>query len=53
MRWFYDKFHPLCAVRISEKGGTIPDGQANTYAALNLQPGDLVRVKSHEEICEH
>ncbi len=30
--------------------GTIPPGQATPKEVLNLQPGELVRVKSHEEI---
>jgi len=51
MRWFFDKFHPLWrGTHFPRKAGTIPDGQPTPIAALNLQPGDLVRVKSHEEI---
>ncbi len=30
--------------------GTIPKGQPTPTASLNLQPGERVRVKSHEEI---
>jgi hypothetical protein len=30
--------------------GSIPVGQPQPTASLNLQPGDLVRVKSHDEI---
>jgi len=30
--------------------GTIPLGEPQPTANLNLQPGDLVRVKSHDEI---
>jgi hypothetical protein len=51
MRWFYDKFHPFWhGTQFPRKAGTIPDGQPTPTATLNLQPGDLVRVKSQEEI---
>jgi hypothetical protein len=51
MRWFYDKFHSLWrGTQFPRKAGTIPDGQPTPTATLNLQPGDLVRVKSHQEI---
>jgi hypothetical protein len=53
MRWFYDKFHPLwCGTLFPRKVGTIPEGQPTPTATLNLQPGELVRVKSHEEILQ-
>jgi len=51
MRWFYDRFHPLWrGTLFPRKAGTIPDGQPTPSVALDLQPGELVRVKSHEEI---
>jgi hypothetical protein len=51
MRWFYDKFHPLWrGTLFPRKAGTIPEGQPTPTEALNLQPGELVRIKSHEEI---
>jgi hypothetical protein len=51
MRWFYDKFHPLWRGTLFPRNkGAIPRGQPTPTAALNLQPGELVRVKSHEEI---
>src|SRR5262249_34952218 len=51
LRWFYDKFHPLWrGTLFPRKTGTIPDGQPTPSATLDLQPGELVRVKSHEEI---
>ena len=50
-RWFYNTFHwcwrGTCFPRAT---GTIPEGQPTPTAALNLQPGELVRIKSHEEI---
>ena len=51
MRWFYDKFHVLWrGTQFPRKRGTIPEGQPTPTTTLNLQPGDLVRVKSQEEI---
>jgi hypothetical protein len=51
MEWLYDRLHPLWrGTRFPWKAGTLPDGQPTPAAALNLQPGELVRVKSHEEI---
>jgi hypothetical protein len=51
MRWFYDKFYPLWrGTPFPQKRGTIPAGQPTPVATLNLQPGELVRVKSHAEI---
>jgi hypothetical protein len=51
MRWFYDKFHPLWhGTLFPRKTGTIPEGQPTPASTLNLQPGELVRVKPHEEI---
>ena len=51
MQRFYDRFHPLWrGTRFPRTPGTIPKGQPTPTATLNLQPGELVRVKSHEEI---
>lgn len=51
MQWFYDKFHRLWGgTEFPRKTGTIPDGEPTPTGILNLQPGELVRVKSHEEI---
>lgn len=51
LRWVYDKFHPLWRGSLyPRRPGTIPNGQPTPSATLNLQPGELVRVKSHEEI---
>ncbi len=51
MRWFYNTFHRLWgATLFPRNSGTIPIGQSTPTEVLNLQPGELVRVKSHEEI---
>ena len=51
MRWFYDLACPLWrGSKWPRKVGTIPTGSPTPIASLNLQPGELVRVKSHEEI---
>jgi hypothetical protein len=51
MRWFYDKFYPLWrGAPFPRRFGTIPDGQPTPVKTLNLQPGELVRIKPHEEI---
>jgi hypothetical protein len=51
MEWFYDTFHPLWRGTLFPwKDGIIPNGQATPTATLNLQPGELVRVKSHQQI---
>jgi hypothetical protein len=51
MRWCYDKFHPwFGGTRFPRNPGQIPAGQPTPTVTLNLQPGELVRVKSHEEI---
>ena len=51
MRWFYDRSHPLWrGTLFPRKVGTIAQGQPTPTVVLNLQKGELVRVKSHEEI---
>lgn len=51
MRWFYDKFYSLWSgTPFPRKSGSIPSGQITPLETLNLQPGELVRVKSHDEI---
>ena len=51
MRWLYNK---ICRLRgqslYPRTPGRIPDGQPTPFVVLNLQPGEIVRVKSHEEI---
>jgi hypothetical protein len=51
MRWFYDRFHWLWGGTLfPRKPGVIPQGKPTPSGTLDLQPGELVRVKSHEEI---
>jgi hypothetical protein len=50
-RWFYDRFQTLGGgVPFPRRTGTLPTGHLTPVANLNLQPGELVRVKSYEEI---
>ena len=51
MRWFYDKFYPLWrGTPFPRKAGTITEREPTPAETLNLQPGELVRIKSHDEI---
>lgn len=51
MRWFYDKFHLLWrGTRFPRKSGSIRVGEPTPAAALDLQPGELVRIKPYGEI---
>jgi hypothetical protein len=53
MRWLYDKFHPVWGGTLfPRKPGLIPEGKPTPLMTLNLQPGELVRVKSHEQILQ-
>jgi hypothetical protein len=51
MRWFYDHFYFLWrGAPFPKRTGTIPRGQSTPVATLDLQPGELVRIKSYQEI---
>ena len=51
MRMFYDKFYPLWrGTPFPRKTGIIPEGAPTPSVTLSLQPGELVRIKSHDEI---
>ncbi len=51
LRWFYDRIQSLWGgIPYPRKRGAIPVQKPTPAGALNLQPGELVRVKSHEEI---
>jgi hypothetical protein len=51
MRSLYDKACPIWrGSRWPRKTGIIPAGKPTPIASLDLQPGELVRIKSHEEI---
>ena len=53
MRWLYDKLRFLWGgSKWPRTAGMIPDGSPTPTAKLNLQPGELVRIKSHEEILQ-
>ena len=53
MRWFYDKFHRLWAgTPFPRRRGTIPVGDRTPGRSLNLQPGELVRIKPYKEILQ-
>jgi len=53
IRWFWDKFHSLWGgAPFPRKGGTIPDGEPTPANTLNLQPGELVRIKPYPEILQ-
>ena len=50
-RWLYDKFQVLVGgVPYPRRRGTLPAGQPSLVNNLNLQPGELVRVKPYTEI---
>jgi len=51
MRWLYDKLRWMWrGSRWPRTAGLIPEGSPTPTATLNLQQGELVRIKSHEEI---
>lgn len=51
MRWLYNTTHKLWGgTRFPETPGSIPAGERTPSVSLGLQPGELVRVKSHDEI---
>jgi hypothetical protein len=51
MRWSYNLACPLWrGSKWPRKSGSIPERQPTPTETLNLQPGELVRIKSHEEI---
>jgi hypothetical protein len=51
MSWLYDVACPLWrGSKWPRKTGIIPEGQKTPTETLDLQPGELIRVKSHEEI---
>jgi hypothetical protein len=52
-RWLYDKLQALWGgVPYPRNKGVIPLGEKMPIAELNLQPGELVRIKSYEAILE-
>ena len=50
-RWIYDQFQMLVGgVPFPRRKGSVPAGQPTPACTLNLQPGELVQVKSYKEI---
>jgi hypothetical protein len=53
MRWLYDKARWIWrGSRWPRTPGLIPAGAPTPSSNLNLQPGDIVRVKTHDEILQ-
>ncbi len=51
LRWFYDHSYFLWrGSPFPRRTGSIPEGEPTPVETLNLQPGELVRVKPHPEI---
>ncbi len=51
MRWLYDRVSPLWGGTLfPRKPGQIPEGTPTPTSNVNLQPGELVRIKPHLEI---
>jgi hypothetical protein len=51
LRWTYDAFQKLRgATPYPARLGTVPEGTKTPSVTLNLQPGELVRVKKYDEI---
>jgi hypothetical protein len=53
MRWLYDRFRWVWrGSRFPRTPGRIPAGKPTPTVKLDLQPGEMVRVKAHDEILE-
>ena len=53
MRWVYNKLRFVWRGSLFPRSiGTIPDGQPTPTVSLDLQPGELVRVKPLEQILQ-
>ncbi len=53
LRWFYDTFHWVWrGPQYPRYSGSIPRGKPTPAATLNLQPGEIVRVKPYKEILQ-
>jgi hypothetical protein len=51
IRWAFDHLHPLWGgVPYPRRKGVIPVGERTPDTSLNLQPGELVRIKPYQEI---
>jgi hypothetical protein len=50
-RWLYDLFQGIWGgIPFPRRRGTVPVGEATPTSTLDLRPGELVRVKSYNEI---
>jgi hypothetical protein len=50
-RWVYDRFQSIWGgLPFPRHRGKLPSGKTTPLATLDLQPGELVRIKSYEEI---
>ena len=50
-RWFYDVIQrAIGGIPFPNKPGRVPNDTPAPVAELNLQPGELVRIKTHDEI---
>jgi len=53
MRWLYDHLRFLWGGSMfPRRSGSIPEGQPTPSDKLNLQPGELVRVKTHGQVLQ-
>lgn len=53
MRWFYDTFYRLWGgAPFPRRRGLIPVGERTPDESLNLQPGELIRIKPYREILD-
>jgi len=51
MRWLYDRLYPVWrGAPFPRRRGTIQPGQPTPTETLDLQPGELVRIKPYKEI---
>jgi len=51
IRWSYDHFYPLWGgAPFPRRQGVIPEGDPTPVANLDLQPGELVRIRPFKEI---
>lgn len=51
IRWFYDNFYPLWrGAPFPRRHGILPYGEPTPIQTLDLQPGELVRIKPYKDI---
>jgi hypothetical protein len=51
LRWFYDTFYPVWGgAPFPRRHGAIPEGESTPAGTLDLQAGELVRIKPYKEI---